>query len=64
MKATSSCLEYYGLPGTLEDAEAKQAGVTGVPTAIVSADGKELARRTSAGLGIPEQALVEMLGLD
>ncbi len=49
--------EYHGLPQTLENS----AGIKGVPTAIVSADGVELGRRTSTGLGIPEEALLEIL---
>ncbi len=56
--------EYYGLSHAMDDPEAKQAGIDGVPTAVVSAGGKELGRRTSAGLGIPEQALAQMLGRD
>ncbi len=53
--------EYYGLPGTLDDPVAHQAGVKAVPTAVVSAGDEELGRRNSTGLGIPEEALLEIL---
>ena len=56
--------EYYGLPQTLDDPVAREAGVKAVPTAVVSADGIELGRRDSRGLSIPEDALLEILGGD
>ncbi len=56
--------EYYGLPHTMDDPIAGEAGVKAVPTAVVSADGVELGRRTSNGLSIPEDALLEILGGD
>ena len=56
--------EYYGLPHDMDDPAARAAGVQRVPTAVVRADGKELGRRTSSGLGVPEQALLEILAAD
>ena len=56
--------EYYGLPHAMDDPEAKEEGIDSVPVAVVSANGEELGRRTSTGLGIPEQALLEILGGD
>ncbi len=55
---------YYGLPHTLDDPAVHEAGIKGVPTAVVSAGGVELGRRDSTGLGIPEQALLEILAGD
>ncbi len=62
--ASPCSFEYYGLPHTLDDPAARDAGIKGVPTAVVSADGQELGRRTPTGLGIPEQALLEILAGD
>ncbi len=56
--------EYYGLAQPMDDPIAREAGVKLVPTAVVSVDGKELGRRTSTGLGIPEEALLEILAGD
>lgn len=64
LAGSSIRFEYYGLPHDMDDPRGKEAGIDGVPTAVVSADGEELGRRTSAGLGIPEQALAEILGRD
>ncbi len=61
LEGSSVTFEYYGLPHTMDDAVAKEAGVKAVPTAVVSAGGQELGRRDSTGLGIPEDALLEIL---
>ena len=54
----------FGLPYSMDDPEAEKMGIGSVPTAVVSADGKELGRRSSQDLGIPEKALLEILGGD
>lgn len=54
--------EYYGLPKTMDDPEGQKMGITGVPTAVVSVGGKELGRRPAQDLGVPEKALLEILG--
>ena len=64
LAGSSIRFEYYGLPHAMDDPVAKQADIDGVPTAVVSAGGEEVGRRNSTGLGIPEQALAEILGLD
>ncbi len=61
LEGSKISFEYYGLPDTLDDPVAKEAGVKAVPTAVVTAGGKELGRRDSTGLGIPEDALLEIL---
>ncbi len=64
LEGSSISFEYHGLPHTMDDPVALEAGVKLVPTAVVSADGNELGRRNSSGLGIPEEALLEILGGD
>ncbi len=64
LEANNFRFEYYGLPHDMSDPVAREAGIHAVPTAVVSVDGEELGRRTSQGLGIPEEALLEMLAGD
>lgn len=64
LEGSSIRFEYYGLPHTLDDPQAKELGINGVPTAVVSVGGQEIGRRDSTGLGIPEQALADILGRD
>lgn len=54
--------EYYGLPPAMDDPTALAADVHAVPTMIVSAGGQELGRRSAPDLGVPEKALLEILG--
>ncbi|MCP3961664.1 MAG: hypothetical protein GY719_27810 [bacterium] len=56
--------QYYGLARGLDDPEAKEKGIDSVPVAVVSVGGEELGRRSSQGLGIPENALLEILAGD
>ncbi len=61
LEGSSIAFDYYGLPHTMDDPAAREAGVQAVPTAVVRSGGKELGRRTSTGLGVPEDALLEIL---
>ena len=50
--------DYYGLPRPFgDDAEAKKYGITGVPTAILFVDGKEIGRIPNSQWSNPEVAL-------
>ncbi len=55
--------DYRGMPGgrVSEQAEAKEWGVTGVPTTIVLVDGREVGRIPNGGWSQPEKALAEIL---
>jgi len=53
--------EYYGLPHTLDDPEAKKANVHSVPTGIVFAGGKEIGRINTDGWVAPEVTLDKIL---
>jgi thiol-disulfide isomerase/thioredoxin len=53
--------EYYGLPNTLDDPEAKKAGIHSVPTGIVYVNGKEAGRIVTDGWGSPELSLDKIL---
>lgn len=55
--------EYYGLPRTMDDESAQAMDIHGVPTLVVFIDGQEVGRRDATGLGVPEKALAEILGL-
>lgn len=54
--------EYYGLPPTMDDPVQREAKIDGVPTVVVSVGEKELGRRSAPELGVPEKALLEILG--
>jgi thiol-disulfide isomerase/thioredoxin len=54
--------EYYGLPPAMDDPEAFRANVDGVPTMVVTVGGREIGRRAAPDLGVPEKALLEILG--
>lgn len=53
--------EYYGLPESYDDAEAKRLGVTSVPTGVLFRDGEEIGRVRPASWRFPELALVQAL---
>jgi thiol-disulfide isomerase/thioredoxin len=54
--------EYYGLPTPFgNEPEAKKAGISGVPTAVVYRGGKEIGRLQGADWRVPELALRKML---
>lgn len=62
LEGTKIRFEFYGLPPTMDDPVAQKAGVDGVPTMVVSAGGRELGRRSAPDLGVPEKALMQILG--
>jgi thiol-disulfide isomerase/thioredoxin len=53
--------QYYGLPRTLDDPEAKRVGVHAVPTGIVYVNGKEAGRIATADWVAPELSLARIL---
>jgi thiol-disulfide isomerase/thioredoxin len=53
--------EYYGLPHTLDDPEAKKAGVHSVPIGVVFAGGREIGRINTDGWIAPEVTLDKIL---
>jgi thiol-disulfide isomerase/thioredoxin len=55
--------EYYGMPRDFKDAEAQRLNITGVPTAIVYVNGRQVGRLETPDWGAPENALVKLLGL-
>jgi thiol-disulfide isomerase/thioredoxin len=51
-------IEYYGLPrDIISDAKAKALGINGVPTAVITAGGKEIGRIDGQSFKIPELAI-------
>jgi thiol-disulfide isomerase/thioredoxin len=55
--------DFHGLPraGMSAEPEAAKWGITGVPTAILLVDGKEVGRIPNDGWSHPDQALVKLL---
>jgi len=55
--------DYYGLPSPFTgEPEAARWQVSGVPTAVVLIDGKEVGRIPASGWAHPESALVDLVG--
>ncbi|MEM8963586.1 MAG: thioredoxin family protein [Acidobacteriota bacterium] len=54
--------DYVGLPKNLDNPRAKAKKVRGVPTAVITVNGKEVGRVTNQGWNKPESALSSLLG--
>jgi len=55
--------EYYGMPRDFKDAEAQRLKITGVPTAIVYVNGRQVGRMESQDWVAPEVSLSKLLGI-
>jgi thiol-disulfide isomerase/thioredoxin len=55
--------EYYGLPRDFKDPEAKRLKIASVPTAVITANGRELGRLEPSDWDSPETSLSKVLGI-
>jgi thiol-disulfide isomerase/thioredoxin len=54
--------EYYGMPRDFKDPEAQRLRITGVPTAIIYVNGRQVGRMEAQDWAAPEVSLSKLLG--